>query len=228
MNPKDVIPTPGADLRDVFDGNGIKPSTWLHLVCYALLIVVLGIALKSWSDERVGRAVAESSSRTEKIVREQAKAERDAEVKALKDEMAQVKTTPQAVKVIEHYIPQAAPVATVERSQIAPEVVLPDAPGKLTIRTQPQEIAVAQTVSDFQVCKSDLKQCSADKESLTRDRDKWETAAKGGTKGQRFKGFLKSALCGGGGAAAGAATTKGSAKGAAIGAIGGMALCHLL
>lgn len=184
MNPVD-------DVKDVLDGGGIKPSTWLHLACYASLLLVVGILVKSWSDERVGRAVAESSSQTEKIVRAQAKTELDKQVADLKAEIAQVKTTPQAVKVIERYVPQAAPVV-VQKAELPASVTekLPDSPD-FTIRSQPQEIALAQTVTAFEVCKATLQTCQNATASLTRERDQWKIAAKGGTKWQRFKSAMK-------------------------------------
>jgi hypothetical protein len=184
VNPKD-------DFKDLVDGGGVRPSTLIHLGCYAILIVLLLVLVKSWSDERMGRAVADATAKTEKLVREEAKQERDKEVKELKDQMAQVKTAPQAVKIIERYIPEAAPVpVALTRQDISAAIPLPNSPS-YTVRTDKQEIAVAQTVTDLQVCKKDFAFCEVEKASLTRERDEWKKAAKGGSRWKRIGSVLK-------------------------------------
>jgi hypothetical protein len=72
-----------------------------------VLVVTIGAVRGYISDQR-----AEERSKTEKLVREEAKAElerqkqsHDQEVKDLKSQMADVKTVPQAVKIVEVHVP---------------------------------------------------------------------------------------------------------------------------
>lgn len=192
------------DFKDLTDGGGVRLSTIIHLVCYAALLCTVVLFLKLWVGEAIGRAKAEATAVTERIVRaESAKREaesqarHDQEVKVLKDEMAAVKTVPQAVKVIERYVPQAAPSVQVKREDISAAIPLPESQG-YTIRTEKQEIAIAQLVTELQLARADinlmgdkLAKLQTDLDSVTRERDKWKEAASGGSKFQRFKTAMK-------------------------------------
>lgn len=165
-----------------------------------ILVVTVGAVRGFISDAR-----ADERSKTEKLVREEAKAElehqkqsHDQEVKDLKSQMSDVKTVPQAVKIVEVHVPAAA-AAVVSKADVSPTVPLPDSPsGKFTLRGDAQEVAVAQTVTNLEVCRKDFSLCGAEKaklqtdlDSMTRDRDSWKSAAKGGS---RFKRIVNGAI----------------------------------
>jgi hypothetical protein len=194
------------DAADVFDGGGLRPSTIVHFVCYAGLLILVGVLVHVWVQEAVGRARAEAKSETEKIVRAEADqriADREKafgeRLDALKKENAEIRSQKQAVQVVEKYIPLAAPAAQLTRQDFTPEVAakLPDSPS-FTTRTEAQEIALAKEVNQCQQDKAGLAKCQADAmdakaklESTERERDEWKKSAKGGSRMKRFAGALK-------------------------------------
>ena len=229
------------DVRDLTDGGGVKLSTIIHLVSYAGLILIVVMLVKFWMDESIGRARAEATSQAEKRVQESADAriaERDkiflTEIASLKAENSQIRTQQQAVRVIEKYIPTAAPAVQVTKDDIKPVTAakLPDSPG-YTIRTEAQEIELAKNINQCQQDKAGLTNCEANKADLTakldsakRERDEWQKAARGGSKWKRLGKSLKVLGCAGAGAALGG-LSKRPAPGAAVGAVAGGALCSV-
>lgn len=149
-------------------------------------------------------------------------------------ERAAIQTAPQAVRVIEKYVPQTTgqSVPDVKPEQIAPEVRqnLPNAPSYV-VKTTQAEVETAKAVQAGQQCASALQKCEKDAADLRTqaganksDRDNWRETAQGGSTSKRTARVGLISLCGAGGAAAGA--IRGS-KGAAIGSFVGAVACAI-
>jgi hypothetical protein len=181
-----------------------KDALLIGLACYVLYGIHMG---------QVAEARAEGVEKGEKQVRaiagEQFKAAEDSHAKTekeLREENARLKTAKQAVRIETKYQPLIVPAAEVERSQLS-GVTLPDAPGMLTVRTEPQEMEVGKLVLSLESCKNDSKLCEAratkaetDAASWKRQSEQWEKTAKGGS---RWSRLWRSSLKIGAGAAAG-------------------------
>ncbi len=219
-----------------------------------VLIIVMAIFLRQWIGEREARIRAEASARAdEKIV-----ATSDASIKArdaqaaqyaasLAQQAAAVQTPQQAAQVILHYLPtpgatqgQPTPapqtIATVSAAQLSPELqkTLPAAPeyGILTDlqlrQVAKDELACDATRKELSACTSDQTDLRTQIAAKSDESDKWQAAAQGGTKWQRFGRVMKYVACAGGGAAAGELMAKGRpGVGAAIGGAAGVGVCSL-
>jgi len=212
-------------------------------------ILMVAVFFACWQREREARIRAEVQSQAdEKLVqtRDAAMKDRDAldaqYAAALSRQAAAVQTPQQAAQVILRYLPapagQSAPatIPEVQRAALSPEVqkTLPDAPSfSLLTPAQIQQVARDELACDatrhsLTACQQDAVDLKA-KVALKADEAKtWETAAKGGTKLQRFGRVLKSVACAGAGAGLGALVSrKNPMTGAAIGAGVGVAGCSL-
>ncbi len=133
--------------------------------------------------------------------------------KAISAQQARVRTSAQAVTIIDHYVPpatpQAGPVVIAKADMPAAiEAKLPDAPSYV-VTTQDQSIGIGKKLLQGDADASALATCQLD---LTDTRDKvirseqdaatWERAAKGGSKWTRIKSAGKYLVIG---AATGAA-----------------------
>lgn len=206
-----------------------------------IVLLLLALCVSAYIREREARVAAEAvvSAKTD------AQKERDAQTAAaiadLKDKMAGVKTAPQAVQVIEHYIatPPTAegpklvsvePVAVVQQGDLrgskaygelpqapdaTPRVILSDAQAQTIAK---QQIACDATQRSLTACTADL----VDQKQAT---DAAMKALKGGTWYQRVLRVAVPVGCAAGGAFVGG-YLKGY-QGAAIGAAGAGAACAI-
>ncbi len=149
-------------------------------------------------------------------------------------ERAEIKTAPQATRIIEKYIPQIAgqSVADVKSEEIAPEIraQLPNAPSYV-VKTEQAEVETAKAVQAGQECAANLLRCQQDgadlrkqTKALTADRDNWRDTANGGSVARRALHIGIVGACSAGGAGVGA--SQGS-KGAAIGSLIGAVACAI-
>lgn len=118
-----------------------------------------------------------------------------------------VKTSTQAVQVIEHYVPMPAaqqPVI-VQKADLTPieQAKLPDAPSYV-ITTQDQAIDTAKVLlqcdadtKSMSTCKADLKDTQAKESLAEQDAAMWQKSAKGGSKWARIWNATKYGLIGG-------------------------------
>lgn len=147
-------------------------------------------------------------------------------------ERAAIRTAPQAIKVIERYLPAIAgqTVAGVPAAQVPPEVTtaLPPTP-TVVISTPEAEMALARAVQAGQECEARTLKLSADGvdlrdqvHALTVDRDTWRATARGGSIARRLGRGALVGLCGAGGAAIGSGQGR---QGAAIGSLIGAVAC---
>lgn len=225
-------------------GGAVSHATLVKITLGLLLMVgaALLVGAYLYVDQVKKAAAADAYSKAQKDVVQAAEArleqrekdwqKREAELEA---ERAAIKSAPQAVRVIEKYLPQITgqSVAQVAPAQIAPEIrqKLPDA-SSYVVKTEQAEVETGKAVQAGEQCKEGLAKCQKDvvdlkeaKQAVEKDRDSWEKTAKGGSKTRRA---LRGALIGGcaaGGAAAGAGA--GSRKGAAIGALVGAVVCAI-
>ena len=146
-------------------------------------------------------------------------------------------TTPQAAaKIIVRYLPAGTsqPVKTISRAEMpaAVQAKLPDSPSyTMLTNTQAEDVAKNELVceadrNDLNTCKADTVTLRAEIAAKTDEAAHWESAAKTGTKWQRFGRVLKFVGCAGAGAAAGQVIDH-SAKAAAIGGAAGVSVCSL-
>lgn len=210
--------------------------------------LVVAVFFVCWQREREARLRAEVQSQTdEKLMQAKAAAIKDRDAlavqytAALSRQAAAVQTPQQAAQVILRYLPQPAgqPVATipqVERAALSPEIqkTLPDAPSFSLLtpdqiqRVARDELACDATRHNLTACQQDAVDLKAQIALKIEEARTWETAAKGGTKLQRFGRVLKSVACAGAGAGLGALVSqKNQITGATIGAGVGVAGCSL-
>lgn len=111
-------------------------------------------------------------------------------------QQAAVKTSAQAVQVIDHYVttPEAAQPVVVQKEQLtqAEQAKLPDAPSYV-VTTQQQSIDTAKKLlqcdadgSALSVCRSDLADTKTQYSIVSKEAATWEDAAKGGSKWTRI------------------------------------------
>lgn len=162
-------------------------------------------------------------------------ADRDGALKAFQDQIAAqqnaVRTTPQAVQVIEHYVPSPAgqqPVV-VQKSDLTPaeKAKLPDAPSYVVL-TQDQAVANAKSLlqcdadqKGLQACRADLVDTQKKEAVAEQDAAMWEKTAKGGSRWQRLRSGAWHAGCGAAAGTVGA--VEGNRNGAQVGAVSGAA-----
>lgn len=212
-------------------------------------LLAVAIFFVCWQREREARIRAEVQTQAdEKLVQAKDAAIHDRDAldaqyaAALSHQSDAVKTPQQAAQVILRYLPapagQAAPasIPEVPRAALSPEVqkTLPDAPSfSLLTPAQIQQVARDELACDatrhsLTTCQQDAVDLKAQVALKTDEAHTWETAAKGGTKLQRFGRVLKGVACAGAGATLGAlASQKNPITGAAIGAGAGVAGCSL-
>jgi hypothetical protein len=211
------------------------------IVVLSLIIVVCG-SLFGWSalkshDAAIRADAQIKADETIKATQDKAIADRDEQLKqyqaAIASQQAKIATAPQAVQVIEHYLPTppgAQPSEVIAQKTDLPASVtakLPDAPNYV-IETQGEAVAIAKGALQCDADKQALNTCQADlkdtKASLLTEGNEvstLQTEVKGGTRWQRFRAGLKHTVCGG--AAVGAAIMAGKSN-AQIGAISGGAV----
>lgn len=230
----------------------------IELLAVALLLVALfaAVGIRGWIAERDARNQAELRSAVDE---QQVKA--DAQAIAQRDKLqaasdaaaarqaAAIRTVPQAVQVIEHYLP--TPLATPGQPTPAPSVTVvatkdlpadvqrefPNEPsvgllGADALKAIAQnDIACDAKAGDLLTCKADLADAQKTVAARTDEATQWQTVAKGGTKWHRFVGKVKDVGCAAAGAAAGAIAGQSkpqAAAGAGVGAAAGVTVCSLL
>jgi hypothetical protein len=152
---------------------------------------------------------------------------------------ATITTPAAAVQVIEHYLPAAIaqqPIAVVKTTDLPADVQkeLPVSPSFAMLtpdqvqQVAKDELACDATQNTLTACKADIGSMQTQLKATSDEAAQWKTAAKGGTKWQRFGRIMKSVACAGAGAGAGALVDKQNAGiGAAIGGAGGVAACSM-
>lgn len=217
----------------------------LAITCGVLILVLAGlITTMVILAVRQGRALEQVqavSLQQQKLVDEaqtritQREAAWQVERAAWAKERAAIRTAPQAVRIIEKYIPQLVgqTVTEVPPAQIAPEVAAALPPTPTYVVTTPEaQVETARAVQQGQECAAHVLKLETDGvdlrgqvQAVTKDRDTWRQAARGGSWAKRlFRGSVIG-LCGAGGAAVGAG--RGS-KGAAIGSLVGAVACTIV
>lgn len=225
----------------------------LDIGLFLAVAITACLFVVGWIHEREQRIRAEASQQAnDKIIaadqvaihsRDTAAAQSTA---ALAAQAAAIHTSQQAAQVIVRYLPApaAAPgqpvvtpsIPTVERAQLpaALQAELPPAPsyGILTqdqlVNQAKQDLACDATGIQLSACQKDQVDLRGELSAETASAHRWEAAAKGGTKLQRFFHVAKLIGCAGAGAGIGAlAGQKSPAIGAAVGAGAGVTACSL-
>lgn len=173
----------------------------LIILLAAILAAFLLLAAWGWLKEHDANIQTEAQTKAAdaaKAEKDKAIADRDALLKqyqaSIVQQQAAVKTSGDAVKVIDHYVPAAAPAVVVEKQDLAPQVQqeLPDAPS-YTVQTDAASIATAKQLLQCDADRASLSTCHADlmdtqaKLSISeQSEERWKQTAQGGTKWQRF------------------------------------------
>jgi hypothetical protein len=203
-----------------------------------LLAVIAFAAL--YASEKIAGASAKATVEAKQQVIEAAQKSMEARERAWREDLERwerekeaIKSLPQAVKVIERYVPQAAPAVQVSREQLSASdrAKLPESPG-YTVRTEAQEVALGTEIVQCQQDRAAFSKCAGDKADLEtqlraarEQKEALEKALKGGTKWQRAKKAVKVSGCAGLGAAPGALGK--DARAAVVGAAAGAMLCSI-
>jgi hypothetical protein len=213
------------------------------VVEYAILAAVVAVGLYVYGlvKDHDAKVRAEATEETAKTI--QVKADRDIAGRddllakyqaALTAKAATVTTPAAAVQVIEHYIPApAGSTAVIKPADLTPaeRATLPDAPS-YTIQTAED---TARQLLQCDANSQALATCTADRvddqgklDAQVKITEQWKTAAKGGTKWQRFRAGLGHALCGGAAVGVGSLTgSKANPSAGLIAAGGTFAACEL-
>lgn len=220
---------------------------WTPFATKALVTALLAggavYGAKAFHDEQMARQHAEDQQKaSEEIIKakDQAIADRDKQFQqysaSIDQQIAALKNAKQATAVLQPIIlPQggAAP-ATVTKSELPASIqsTLPGAPNtNYTLFSDDQMVNLGKFKLECDKTTAGLTTCQADKADLeakfnakTLEATKWEEAAKGGTRVQRFLKIAVPVGCAGAGAALGSVW---KAKGAFIGAATGGTGCAL-
>lgn len=173
---------------------------WKHLIAPAVAIVIVFAVTFAYFSERESRIKAEDiKSQIDAVMAERQK-NYDQSIEVLEEEIKNIKSAPQATKVIEKYVPVTqGQTAQVTPQQLPPEIKkeLPDSPGYV-VGTQEREIALAQDQVKCQETKAGLVKCEQDLTDSKKKADTFEKALKGGSTLQRIKQNAKWMVIGAG------------------------------
>lgn len=220
-------------------------SATLHKVygvIVGVVVLILAYAVWSWFGEHDSRVRAEEQQKAQQQVIQtlnQSMADRDQQfqqqIAAFDQRIASIRTGQQAATVLQPIIqvPGGAQPQQITKSEL-PVSVQPSVPGapdsKLTVLTEQQMIDLARakvecdkTGADATKCHADLTDETAKFVAMQKERDSWETAAKGGSWLRRTLRIAVPVACATGGAYLGGVRSGG--KGAAFGAIAGAVPC---
>jgi hypothetical protein len=202
-----------------------------HVTLYAGLSLVALVGGIAYHERTIDYSIVKAKADAQEQVIDAANkriAEREADFKAQIASLLAMKSTPattpaQIVERIPQLFPALQPILQQPVDQKSPPAVVFDAP---------QAKILNDTLVDCKICKTDLAKASGDLTdtkttlaAMTKERDEYKIAAKGGSVWKRAKRIIAPAICAGVGAAAGS-NSKGSAIGAVTGALGCALLVH--